>query len=264
MQVHPLPSTARCAEHSSCVPTNVQQSPAEATAAEDAAGLARQGQFEQAAQAYLVIAGQSSSNADHYRLLAAEAWRQEGQIGRAAPTLALIKRDQLTADEPLRLDLLRAELALSQHDTATAMQLTAQVNVTVPPEYLLRLLELRARAMADSGDYWAAARTRVQMDDQLTGIDHAQNRLQILAMLGKVGVEPLKQRAAAMQPSDRMLNWVNESLTQQGVAVARPQPSLQQPVGTLLPGTDANVREGYNDDKQLPLPWLPPPWADTP
>ncbi|MEW5306664.1 MAG: hypothetical protein WDW36_009115 [Sanguina aurantia] len=105
--------------------------------------------------------------------------------------------------------------------------------------------------MADSGDYWAAARTRVQMDDQLTGIDHAQNRLQILAMLGKVGVEPLKQRAAAMQPSDRMLNWVNESLTQQGVAVARPQPSLQQPVGTLLPGTDANVREGYKVPQQI-------------
>ena len=202
---------------SSCVPTNVQQSPAEASAAQDAAGLARQGQFDPAAQAYLVLAGQSSGNADHYRLLAAEAWRQEGQISRAAPTLALIQRDQLTADEQLRLDLLRAELAISRHDAATAMQLTAQVNVAIPPAYLLRLLELRARAMADSGDYWASARTRVQMDDQLSGIDHAQNRTQILSLLGKVGVEQLKQRAAAMQPSDRMLNWVNESLTQQGV-----------------------------------------------
>jgi outer membrane PBP1 activator LpoA protein len=238
---------------SSCVPTNVQRSPADRAAEQNAAALASQGQFDQAAQAYLALAAQSSGNADHYRLLAAEAWRQEGQIQSAAPTLELIKRDQLTGNEPLRLDLLRAELALSRHDTAAALQLTAQVNVTVPAEFQLRLLELRARAMADSGDYWGAARTRVQMDDQLSGIDHSQNRKDILSLLGKVGVEPLKQRAAAMKPTDRMLTWVNEALAQLGVAVARPQPSLQQPVGTLMPGADANVREGYKVPQQIAL-----------
>ncbi len=238
---------------SSCVPTNVQRSPADVAAEQSADALARQGQFDQAAQAYLALAGQSSGNADHYRLLAAEAWRQEGQIQRAAPTFALIKRDRLTDNEPLRLDLLRAELALSQHDAATALQLTAQTNATIPPEFQLRLLELRARALADSGDYWGAARTRVQMDDQLSGIDHSQNRQQILSLLGKVGVDPLKQRAAAMKSSDRMLTWVNEALTQLGVTVSGPQPSLQQPVGTLLPGADANVREGYKVPQQIAL-----------
>lgn len=238
---------------SSCVPTNVQPSPGEVSAAQDAAAMAKQGQLDQAAQAYLVLAGQSNGKADHYRLLAAEAWRHEGEIKRAAPTLALIDRTKLTDDEPLRLDLLRAELALSQHDAAAALQLTAQLNVSIPPEYQQRLLELRARAMADSGDSWGAARTRVQMDDQLTGADQAQNRSQILSLLGKVGVASLQQRAAAMQPSDRMLSWVNEALTQQGVAVARPAPSLQQPVGTLLPGADANVREGYTVPKQIAL-----------
>jgi outer membrane PBP1 activator LpoA protein len=238
---------------SSCVPTNVQRSPADVAAEQHAAALSDQGQFDQAAQAYLTLAEQSSGNADHYRLLAADAWRQEGQIQRAAPTLTEIKRNGLTGDEPLRFDLLRAELALSQHDTATALQLTAQVNVTIPPSLQLRLLELRARALADSGDFWSAARTRVQMDDQLNGIDHSQNRQQILSLLGKVGVEPLKQRAAAMKPSDRMLTWVDEALTQLGVAVARPQPTLQQPVGTLLPGADATVREGYKVPQQIAL-----------
>ena len=238
---------------SSCVPTNIQRSPADAAAEQAADSFARQGQFDQAAQAYLALAEQSSGSADHYRLLAAEAWRQEGQIQRAAPTLALIKRNRLIDNEPLHLDLLRAELALSQHDAATALQLTAQVNVTIPPEFQLRLLELRARAMADSGDYWGAARTRVQMDDQLNGIDHSQNRQQILSLLSKLGADPLKQRAAAMKPDDRMLTWVNEALTQLGVAVARPQPSLQQPVGTLLPGADASVREGYKVPQQIAL-----------
>ena len=238
---------------SGCVPTNVRPSPAELAAAQNAATLEQQGQFDQAAQAYLALAAQSSGNGDHYRLLAAEAWRQEGQIQLAAPTLAQIKRQRLTDDEPLRFDLLRAELALSGHDAATALQLTTQPNVTVPPALQLRLLELRARAMEATGDNWGAARSRVQMDAQLSGLDQSQNRRQVLDLLVKLGVEPLKQRAAAMKPGDSMLSWVNEALGRLGVAVAQSQPELQQPVGTLLPGANANVREGYKVPQKIAL-----------
>jgi len=238
---------------SGCVPTNVRPSPAELAAAQNAATLEQQGQFDQAAQAYLALAAQSSGNGDHYRLLAAEAWRQEGQIQLAAPTLAQIKRQRLTDDEPLRFDLLRAELALSGHDAATALQLTTQPNVTVPPALQLRLLELRARAMEATGDHWGAARSRVQMDAQLSGLDQSQNRRQVLDLLVKLGVEPLKQRAAAMKPGDSMLSWVNEALGRLGVAVAQSQPELQQPVGTLLPGANANVREGYKVPQKIAL-----------
>jgi outer membrane PBP1 activator LpoA protein len=236
-----------------CVPMNAQRSPAEIAAVQSAAALARQGQFDQAAQAYLTLAAQSPGHADSYRLLAAEAWRQEGQLERAGPILASIKRQHLSDDEPLRLDLLQAELALKLHDTATALRLTTQPDILVPASLQLRLLELRARAMAASGDNWGAARTRVQMDDQLSGFDHAQNRQQILDLLNKLGAEPLQRRAAAMQPGDRMLPWVNETLSQLGVAVAQAQPQLQQQVGTLLPGADANVREGYKVPSQVAL-----------
>lgn len=236
-----------------CVPMNATRSPAEIAAAQSADTLAQQGQFAQAAQAYLALADQSSGHADSYRLQAAESWRQEGQIERAAPILASIKRQRLSGDEPLRLDLLQAELALEQHDAATALRLTTQSNVTVPTALQLRLLELRSRAMVASGDDWGAARTRVQMDDQLSGFDHTQNRQQILDLLSKLGVDPLKQRAAAMKPGDRMLPWVNEALTRLGIVVAQPQPELQQPVGTLLPGAGANVREGYKVPTQVAL-----------
>lgn len=238
---------------SACVPTNVR-SPAEIAAARSAAALAQQGQLGQAAQAYVALAQQSSgSSVDHYRLLAAEAWWQDGQIERAAPTLAQIRRKHLSGDQPLRFDLLRAELALRQHDATTALQLTTQPDGAVPPALLVRLLELRARAMQASGDSWGAARTRVQMDPQLSGFDKSQNRQQALDLLGKLGVAPLQLRAAAMQPGDPMLSWVNEALSRLGVAVARPQPLLQQPVGTLLPGPDANVREGYKVPAQIAL-----------
>ncbi len=230
---------------SSCVPGNTKPSPAEIAAADSAAALARQGQFDQAAQAYLVLAAQYGGHADRYRLLAAEAWREEGRIDDAAPTLAQIKRANLEGEDAVRYDLLRADLALRHHDAATALQLTTQPTVTVPDSLQLRLYELRARALAATGDHWGAARTRVQMDDRLQGLDRAENRKQLLAELGKLDIASLKQRAAAMKPGDRMLTWTNEALSQRGVAVAQPTPTLQQPVGTLLPGANAEVREGY-------------------
>ncbi|WP_266160330.1 penicillin-binding protein activator [Dyella silvatica] len=237
-----------------CIPpAAVQRSPAETASALNADAMAKQGQFDQAAQAYLTLAQQAPARRDHYLLLAAEAYRQEGALDRAMPLLAEIKRKQLDRDEPVRLDLLQAEVALNQHDAAHALQLTTQPNVPVPAPLQLRLLELRARAMEGSGDFWGAARSRVEMDAQLSGLDHAQNRKQILALLNKLGVAPLKQRAAAMQPSDRMLPWIDEALTQLGVAVARPQPTLEQQVGTLQPGSDANVREGYKMPGKIAL-----------
>ena len=238
---------------SACVPTASVRSPAEIAAAQGAATLAQQGQFDQAAQAYLDLAAQFPGHTDSYQLLAAEAWRQEGQIGRAAPVLAKIRRERLSGDEPLRLDLLRAELALGQHDAQTALRLTGQPNVQVPPSLQMRLLELRARAMKASGDLWGAARTRVQMDDDLHGFDQAQNRRQALDLLTGLGVAPLKQRAAAMKPGDRLLPWINQALRQLGVVVAQPQPELQQAVGMLLPGTGATVREGYKVPAQVAL-----------
>ena len=235
-----------------CVPPAAQRSPAEIAAAQQAQALAQQGKFEDAAQSYLTLA-QTSGNRDEYQLLAAEAYRQEGQLDRAAPFLANIRRQRLTGDEPVRLDLLQAELALKQHNAPRALQLTTQPNLAVPAALQVRLLELRSQAMQETGDPWGAARTRVEMDGQLTGLDQAQNRKQVVTLLTQLGVEPLKARAVAMQPGDRMLPWVNEALGRLGVAVARPAPSLEQEVGTMIPGEGANVREGFKMPARVAL-----------
>lgn len=236
-----------------CVPGTVRPSADEQAAASNAQTLANQGNYDQAAQAYRALAQGGSSQADHYRLLAAESYRQEGQLARAGDLLGSIDRQNLSGDEPVRLDLLRAELALAQHNPQAALKLTTQPNLAVPADLQLRLLELRARAMDGSGDPWGAARTRVQMDAGLSGLDQNQNRQEILALLDKLGVPALRQRAAAMKPGDRMLAWINEALTHQGVAVAHPQPDLGQPVGTMLPGSNASVREGYAMPRQVAL-----------
>jgi len=230
---------------SACVPSVVPRSPAEIAAAQSAANLASQGQFDRAAQAYLTLATQAPDRADHYKLLAAEAYREENALDRATPIVIGIRRDKLNDDEPVRLDLLRAEIALHQHDAATALNLTTQPDLSVPPNLRPRLLILRADALAGTGDLWGAAVNRIQLDSTLQGADRAQNRDQALTLLTKLGVQPLKQRAAAMQSDDRMLPWVNEALGRLGVTVAQTQPNLQQAVGTLVAGNDASVREGY-------------------
>lgn len=234
-----------------CVPSAMTHEPVDVAAEQAAANQATQGHFDQAAQAYLNLANQSRDGS-HYLLLAAEAYRQEGTLERATPLLAAIKRSSLSGDEPVRYDLLGAELALAGHDAPHALQLTTQPNVSVPPALQLRLLELRAQAMAASGDAWGAARSRAEMDVQLVGLDQAQNRRQALESLAKLGPAALQQRAAAMQPGERMLPWINEALARLGVAVARPQPLLDQPVGTVLPDA-ANVREGFKMPEHIAL-----------
>ena len=238
---------------SACVPSVVPRSPAEIAAAQNATDLANQGQFDKAAQAYLLLAQQNPSRADHYNLLAAEAYRQENALDRAAPIVAGIQRKELTDDEPVRLDLLRAEIALRQNDAATALQLTMQPDLNVPANLRPRLLTLRADAMAGTSDFWGAARTRVQLDDQLQGLDRTQNRDAAISLLARLGVTALKARAAAMQPGDPMLPWVAEALGRLGVTVSAAQPSLEQPVGTLVPGNNASVREGYKMPAQIAL-----------
>ena len=236
-----------------CATTGTMPSAAETEAAQQAAALATQGQFQQAAQDYLTLAAQAPARADHYRLLAAEDLRQNGSMDQVAKLAAQIDRAELVGDEPLRLDLLRAELALRDKDAATALKLTTQPEVAVPERLKVRLYTLRAEALQDSGDDWAAARTRMQLDGELGPLDQSANHDSIVALLTRLGADPLKQRAAAMKPGDPMLPWVNEALSKLGVAVARPQPTLGQPVGTLLPGADANVREGYQVPKQIAL-----------
>lgn len=236
-----------------CAPVSTRPSAEETAAAQEAATLAGGGHFDAAAQAYLTLADGNRARADHYRLLAAESWRQGGELDRAAPTLQKIDRSKLVGDEPLRLDLLRAERALDTNNLPEALHLTIEPKEAVPATLRPRLLELRARALAADGDHWGSARTRAEMQDQLSGFDRQQNQKQIVAQLALLGAGPLKQRAAAMQPGDRMLPWINAALASLGVTVVQPPAQLQRPVGTLLPGANANVREGYKVPQQLAL-----------
>jgi uncharacterized protein len=229
----------------------VQHAPAPSGAATQAAqALYTKGQFDQAAQAYLALADQDSSHRDYYRLLAAEAYRQEGALDRAAPVVADIRRSRLEGEDALRFDALRAEIALKNNDAQTALSLTGKPSARVSPQIDQRLAELRARAQAAAGDPWSAAQTRIELDGQLRGIDREQNRREILALLTGLGAQPLAERGAALPANDPMKPWVVEAQAQLG-SITRSPAVLDQAVGTVT--GDKGVREGYKVPTKVAL-----------
>ncbi|GAA0912293.1 penicillin-binding protein activator [Luteibacter anthropi] len=219
-------------------------------ATQAAQALYTKGQFDQAAQAYLALANQDSDHRDYFRLLAAESYRQEGALDRAAPVLGDIRRSRLEGEDALRFDALRAELALKKNDPATALSLTGKPSSRVSPQIEQRLTELHARAQAASGDPWSAAQTRVDLDGQLRGIDREQNRKEILALLTGLGAEPLATRGNALPANDPLRPWVLEAQTQLGSATRSPA-VLDQAVGTVT--GDKGVREGYKVPTKVAL-----------
>ena len=212
----------------------------------DAEALYQQGELSRAAHAFEDLAAARPNERDHYRLRAAEAYREDGNLAAAAQALNGIKVRRLTADEPTRLALLDAEIALSQHDAARALERLNFPDANLPPPLRLRDLELRARALAANGDALASARTRASLNLLLGGPDRAQNEAQIVDTLQKLGPEALKQQAAALAPNDALRPWINQALHSNGQALPQIVLRPNQAVGTLVPGQDnAMAHEGY-------------------
>lgn len=216
-----------------------------------AVALERQGQYDQAAQVYMQLAAQGGSASGYFRLRAAEDWRQEGDMGKVASALAGVSRGQLSSMDQYRYDLLQAQLALANGDTARALALTALPVDTLPPELQQRALELRAEALDANGDFYGAAQARVRMDGELQGMDQAQNEREIVQALGRLGPDALKQRRDTLPVGDPMLDWIDRTLAQISGNLASASLQANQPVGTLMPGQSQG--QGYRNPGHVAL-----------
>lgn len=186
--------------------------PVDTQAASDAEVLYRQGELERAAVAFLDLANRSGSNdAAHFRLRAGEARRDNGDLSGAANALDGIKRRRLPGDEPLRLDLLDAEIALDRGDAEFAESRIRDIDAEAYPSLRLRVLELRARAQAASSRPLAAARTRARMDGLLQGVDRDRNRAALLAVLATIPAAEREQRARELPQNDALWPWLNQA-----------------------------------------------------
>jgi len=234
------------------LPESEPESSAEAAHAEQAY---QHGDLDQAASAFLALAASSSGDAAaHYRLRAAEALHDAGDIEGAAHALGDVKRRRLHGDEPLRLDLLDAEIALKHGDAAQAEALLTVSDEDVPANLRTRLLELRARAFVAAGDRYASARTRAQLDRYLAGADRDQNRKEIIETLAALDTDALKGRADSLSPEDPLRPWIEQALRAKGQALARTLPRPNRPVGTMQPSHGGSLEaEGYASPQHVAL-----------
>jgi outer membrane PBP1 activator LpoA protein len=218
-------------------------------AAADAEQLYRQGEFDRAAQAFLQLADARSGDRAHYRLRAAEAYHENGELDAVARTLDDVKARRLGTEDLVRYNLLEAELALNRHDAAHANQYLDFADATLTMSLRLRALELRARAQADSGNALASARTRAELDRWLGGADRQQNETQIVTTLQALGPDALKDRAQTLQPGDPLRPWLDMALRRNGQALPLIVMRPNQAVGTIQQGE----REGFRAAHRIAL-----------
>jgi outer membrane PBP1 activator LpoA protein len=185
---------------------NVRRGPA--VDAPTAAALYEQGEFDQAAQAYLRLARTDRGQRASYRLRAAQAWREEGQWSEARSAMEEIRRRDLDREEAILLDLLHAEMALADGDVQSASDLLVMDTERVPADLRPRLLELRARSFAASGAWVDAARERVMLDPLLGAMDQSDNAREIGALLEQLDPQDRSDLLRQLERDDPLYPWL--------------------------------------------------------
>lgn len=216
--------------------------------ADHAERLYADGQLDQAANEFLALAaGSRGDAAAHYRLRAAEVLRDRGDLDGAARALGDIKRRRLHGDEPQRLDLLDAEIAIRHGDIGQADELLAGLGDDPSEAVRIRALELRARADLARGDRFASAHSRAVLDRDLQGGDREQNRRQLVDALAGLDVDALRTGVERLRADDLLRPWIEQALRGKGQPLARALPKPSRPVGTMQPGGNGSLQsEGYS------------------
>ncbi len=217
--------------------------------------LYTQGQLGDAAREFEQLAHDTrGALSEHYRLRAAEAWRDNGDLDAAARVLSDLRRRRLQADEVPRFDLLAAEIAIHRNALDQAQALLTDIGDDAPHSLRVRAQELQARIDLARGDAFASAHARARLDRDLQGSDRDHNRAELLAALGAIDASALRERVDTLAGDDPLRPWIEQTLRKQGQVLPRslPQPSRQ--VGTLAPGEGGGLQpEGYRPARRVAL-----------
>lgn len=226
-----------------------------AAQADRAEQLYGQGDFDRSAAMFLDLAQtRRGEEAAHYRLRAAEALREAGDLAGAARAMEGIRHRHLSSNEALRLDLLDAEIALKNGDAPRARALLVIADTDLPINLRVRALELSARADLALGDPFAAARMRAQLDGYLRDPDREQNRRQLVDTLAALDADTLKTRIDALPANDPLRPWVEQALRSKGQPLARELLRPSHPVGTMQPDAHGALEaQGYQSMHQVAL-----------
>ena len=201
-----------------CSGAPTRQAPPEA--ATNAEAAYRDGDFAAAAQGFLEAASLRRGQRNFYRLRAAEAWRENGDLDRAREVLSGAGHKGLSGDQPLRLNLLLAEIDLADGNPRAAQDWLRLPVDQVGETYLARYLDLRARAFADS-DPLIAAGARASLDARLQPGERAANLAAIEALLERLDDARLQSAAAALPGGDPLYPFMGRLLVRRGLPLPR-------------------------------------------
>lgn len=205
------------------------------------------GDYATAAVEYLAASSRGSPPDRAYlRLRAAESHRQAGNMQGVREVAAGIAHRDLQGDEPLRLDLLLAEVALADGDTARALDLLTVPADSVPERLRLRFLRARADALQAQGHALEAARERAALLAHLDGEAHAEAQQRINAALADVGTRDLYRESARLAADHPLKPLIDDALRAQGITPPRLTLGDRDPLAPREPPpTDADGRSLY-------------------
>ncbi|MEZ5544631.1 MAG: penicillin-binding protein activator [Lysobacteraceae bacterium] len=201
--------------------------PMKSSAAPEAAAQAERdfadGNYARAAQGFL-DAAHSRKQRDYFRLRAAEAWREEGDLTAAAAALQGISSKRFDAETNARLGLLQAELALNANQAVQALAMLDRVATQVPSTYLPRYHETRARAAEAFGDAFSSAAERALLGQLLEKHERAANSAKIQRLLDDVSDEALAAGATALNPEHPLYPFAARALIDRRLPLPYPLP----------------------------------------
>jgi uncharacterized protein len=229
------------------------QKPAVAAAASAESAIA-QGNLVFAAQEYERLAKDNRKQREHYILLAAEAWRDEGEFGEVRRVLAELKRKRLTAEQNTQVDLLLAEALLNEGEFEQADALLTIPDASIPESDRSRFLELRAKALGGSGRIADAVAVRKGLHDMLDDAERRDNEAAAMALLGTAKPDFLQAELQKLDASDLRRPWFEKSLRDRGLIPARAPLQAVRAAGVWQTGSDGQLHsEGYADPGHIAL-----------
>lgn len=164
--------------------------------------LAAQGSFSKAADLYW----QAAQNAEppvreEYQLRAAELQIEAGNFPLAYQYLGLINEQNLTFELIPRKRISEANIALQEERYSDALSYLPQNLVTRAPEHQVDILQLRAIALAGSGNTLASLQTRVQLGSLIKDpVEFAHNQNETWRLLATARAEELDAWSTTDEP----------------------------------------------------------------
>ncbi|MDZ4812926.1 MAG: penicillin-binding protein activator [Pseudomonadota bacterium] len=234
-----------------CVSAPQKPEPAAAQSAESAMA---QGDLVFAAQEYERLAKTKRTLREHYILLAAEAWRDQGEFGEVRRVLTDIKRVRLSAEQNVQLDLLLAEALLldGEFDQADVLLTIPEGNIKESDR--TRFLELRAKALAGSGRTIDALNERHKLHALLPNAERSDNEAAVVALLSGAKPDLLHTELKSLDASDPRRPWLEKSLRARSLFPARATLRASRSVGAWQTDSEGQAHaEGFLDPGKIAL-----------